>query len=64
MGGGRERLEFVNFFSKNPNLKKEQNFLFALGVGGGGRVIDFFYKESESEKKYFFLGGGGSGRLE
>ena len=36
-GGGVWGLELVNFFSKNPNLKKEKIFFFGGGGGGGGR---------------------------
>ena len=38
MGGGSGGLESVNFFSKNPNLKKEKIFFFFLGGGGRGRA--------------------------
>ena len=35
-------LEQVNFFTKNPNLKKKKNifFLGGGGGGGGGRLTD------------------------
>ena len=51
--GGSGGLELVNFFSKNPNLKKEKIFFFSFffffwgggggrGGGGGARGIEFF----------------------
>ena len=40
MGGGGRGIELVNFFTKNPNLKKKKK----LGGGGAG-VSDFFYYE-------------------
>ena len=61
------RLEQVNFFTKNPNLKKifllriqiENKKNWVLGGGRGG-VTDFFYYESKF--KTFFGGrGGGEG---
>ena len=59
MGGGSGGLESVNFFSKNPNLKKEKIFFFFWGGGGGGgragalEELKFFYKESKF-KTFFF----------
>ena len=50
----------MNFFTKNPNLKKY--ILVGEGVRGA-RVSDFFYKESKSKKtkKLFRVGSGGGG---
>ena len=72
-GGGVWGLELVNFFSKNPNLKKEKIFFFGGGggAGGGGRgrgvgaleEVKFFYKESKF-KTFFLAGGEGLGDWE
>ena len=69
---GEGRLAFVNFFSKNPNIK----IIFFSGLGGGGgggwwwagwgrevgwgaRVRDFFLKASKSKKKIIAWTGWG-----
>ena len=48
--GWGEGVQLVNFFTKNPNLKK---------VEGDARVCDFFTKYSNLKKTSFFVGGGG-----
>ena len=70
---GEGRLAFVNFFSKNPNIK----IIFFSGLGGGGgggwwwagwgrevgwgaRVRDFFLKASKSKKKNYCVDGVGA----
>ena len=55
----------MNFFTKNPNLKR----IFFYGQEGGGevggrgaRVSEFFFtKNPHLKKKLFFFGGGGGG---
>ena len=58
MGGGGRGIELVNFFTKNPNLKKKKK----LGGGGAG-VSDFFYYEPKFKISFvFFRGVGGKSK--
>ena len=64
MGRGGRGARVSEFFSKNPNLKKEYIFFWAGWAerrGGLGLLI-FFFRESNS--KFFLLAGGGGGELE
>ena len=46
----------MNFFTKNPNLKKKENIYFFVFCVGEGGVSDFFLQRIEI---YTFFEGGG-----
>ena len=59
-GGGGAGVRVSEFFSMNPNLKKEKN-VFCFGREGGGRLEEV----NPNLKNIFFSrrgGGGGEGR--
>ena len=57
--GGR----VIDFFTKNPNLKKKSFCFFGGGGGGGTKVSEYFLQRIYRITIYIFFSGGGGTRV-